>query len=137
MVAREAFNEFICVILTAFHATCKPTSLLLRRLRRLSLLLRPLLPDAHQAGLTPRLPQLPVRLLLPFHIFDLGLLHALLVHDGENTSKDRKRVLALLRAGQSVFVGVAGADAAVAAREENQAVAVGFEAGDVGVEGFG
>jgi hypothetical protein len=113
-------------------------------LRLLSLLLRllPLLPNPHKPRITPRPPQLRIRILIPLrHIPLLHLLDTKLhARTGLNThprhSQFANDVLGVLGGGDVGFLGVEGFVLPGFAGEEDQAGLVGLEAGDVEGEGF-
>lgn len=104
----------------------------------LLLSLRPLLPLADQARLTPRLTQLPVRRLLAREVADLALLHGDLVVDGEELvgPVDVAVVADLLGRLHLLDGGLALLDRLGLAGEDDEAGAVGLEALHVGFEGF-
>lgn len=121
--------------------TREPLRLLLSRSRFFRLGLGPLLPYAHQSRLAPCLPQCPVRILRAFrHVAPIHLADSLLAGDVRNRQRQTglPRDLAFFGAFCDLLLGrIEFLVLAVAAGEEDQAGAVGFEALDVHGEGFG
>ena len=116
--------------------------LLLRRSRFLRLRLRSLLPHAHQSRITPRQPQRPIRILRPLtHLTPLYLAHRLFPTDILNRQHlaqvfDNLAVLLLCRL-HFLLGGIQSLVLPGFAREEDQALTVGFKARDVQRDGFG
>ncbi len=113
------------------------TPLLLRRRRLVRLRLRPLLPHAHQPCLTPRLPKRSVCILCPlWHLTLLNLTNCLFLGWVNHGHVPLHKTALLVVFLNVFFGGVHFLELASLAGEENEALAVSLQTGDVCGERF-